>query len=173
MHDTQTVNVLGAAALAISDMIAESSASAAGVGRTSAAALAVVLQAGPLSTTELGRRIGLTQPAAARMVDALEHNGLVRRRASGRARLVALTPSGRAAARRLLRERSAGIAAVVDGLSADEQRILGELLGRVLHNVYRRVPDANRICRLCDRRECVSVQPRCPVGVAAGEEPDG
>lgn len=173
MHDSQTVNVLGAAALSIADLLGESSAAASTTSRSGAAALAVVQQAGLLSVTELGRRIGLSQPAAARMVETLEHAGLARRRPSGRNMLVCLTPAGRAAARRVLRERSAGVAALLEGLSATEQRVLGELLGRVLHNVYRQIPSAHRICRLCDRQECVSSGPRCPVGLAAGEEPDG
>lgn len=173
MHDSQTVNVLGAAALSIGQLVGDSSAATARVSRSGAAALAVILQAGALSVTELGRRIGLSQPAAARMVDTLERAELVRRRAAGRRALVALTGSGRTVARRVLRERSARIGELLDGLSAEEQRTLGELLGKVMHNVYRQVPSADVICRLCDRRECVQVRPRCPVGVAAGEEPDG
>lgn len=173
MHDSQTVNVLGAAALSIGELIGDSSAATARVSRSGAAALTVILHAGPLSVTELGRRIALSQPAAARMVETLERAELVRRRPAGRSMLVELTGPGRTAARRVLRERSARIADLLDGLSAEERRTLGELLGKVVHNVYRQRPSADVICRLCDRRECVQTVPRCPVGVAAGERPDG
>ncbi|WP_460352193.1 MarR family transcriptional regulator [Actinoallomurus acanthiterrae] len=71
----------------------------------------VVLSGSPgLGVTELGRRVGLSQPAAARMVDSLEGHGLALRRAtSGRSVAVDLTPGRRRrrAADPLLPRRSA------------------------------------------------------------------
>src|SRR5919108_2568374 len=81
MHDERrTANLLGAAALAVTDLVLGGATAAAGVSGSGAAAL-VVLAADPgISVTELGRRVGLTQSAAARMVEALEARGLVERR---------------------------------------------------------------------------------------------
>src|SRR5918992_1458536 len=67
MHDTRrTANLLGATALAVTDLVLAGATAAAGTSGSGAAAL-VLLRATPgLSVTELGRRVGLTQPAAAR-----------------------------------------------------------------------------------------------------------
>jgi MarR family transcriptional repressor of emrRAB len=85
MHDEdRTANLLGAAALALTDLMLTGATAAACTSASGAAAL-VVLSADPgLSVTELGRRVGLTQSAAARMVESLEHRGLVERRPSRR-----------------------------------------------------------------------------------------
>jgi MarR family transcriptional repressor of emrRAB len=68
----------------------------------------------PLSVTDLGRRVDLTQFAAARMVDSLEADGLVERRPSrGRWVSVRLTRAGRQAARCVLAARAAPLTEVV------------------------------------------------------------
>ena len=173
MHDSRVVNVLGAGSLAIADLIDASVTSSARTSRSGAAALAVLLQSGGLSVTELGKRVGLTQPAAARMVATLEEVGQVTRHAGqGRQVRVELTETGRSSARLLLQNRSHQVAELLEGLSSAEQQTLAELLDKVLTKVYDRVHDANLICRLCDRHECTSTGRRCPVGLAAGEAAD-
>lgn len=172
MHESQLINVLGACSLAITDLLTGVVTESARTSRSGSSALAVLLQADELSVSELGRRIGLSQPAAARMVDSLEHLGYVRRRPSGgREVQVALTRTGARTARRVLQGRSELMATLVEGLDDGEIRALTGLLNKVAANVYRQLGDANLICRLCDRGECVSTAPRCPVGLAAGEPP--
>lgn len=135
--------------------------------------MAVLVQAGGLSVSDLGKRVGLSQPAAARMVSSLEEAGQAQRRAGqGREVRVELTEAGHCSARLLLQQRSDQVADLVEGLSSAEQQTLAGLLDKVLIRVYERVGDANRICRLCDRDECVSAGQRCPVGLAAGEASD-
>lgn len=173
MHDTHLVNVLGAGSLAIADLIDASVTGSARAGRSGSAALAVLLQAGGLSVTELGKRVGLSQPAAARMVATLEEAGQVQRRAGqGRQVRVELTETGRSSARLLLQHRFQQVAELLEGLSSAEQQTLVELFDKVLTRVYERVGDANLICRLCDRCACTSTGRRCPVGLAAGEAAD-
>ncbi|MFC7743116.1 MarR family transcriptional regulator [Nocardiopsis composta] len=83
MHDShRTANLLGATALAVNDVALAGATKAAGVSASGAAALVTLSAAPGLSVTELGRRVGLTQSAAARMVDSLENAGLVERRSS-------------------------------------------------------------------------------------------
>jgi MarR family transcriptional regulator, negative regulator of the multidrug operon emrRAB len=173
MHDGQLVNILGALSLNVADLLTSSVTDAAGTSRSGAAAMAVLMQAGtPLNVTELGRRVGLSQPAAARMVDSLENAGLVRRRAGAtRAVTVALTRTGRRSAHDLLARRSARLEGLLNGLSTRERETLNALLGKVVTNVYDVLADADLICRLCDRDQCVRHLERCPVGVAAGEPP--
>src|ERR1700742_1915106 len=85
MHD-RVANLLGATALAVTDLMMAGATRTAGVSASGAAALLVLRATPGLSVTELGRRVGLTQPAAARMVTTLEASDLVSRRSTpGRA----------------------------------------------------------------------------------------
>ncbi|HJP77229.1 MAG TPA: MarR family transcriptional regulator [Pseudonocardiaceae bacterium] len=171
MHDAnRTANLLGAAVLAIGDLVRAETASAAGTSASGAAALVVLADAPDLSGTELGRRIGLSQPAAARMVDGLAEAGLVRRqRGSGKSVAIRLTAAGRDAADRALAARHDTLAGSIAGLDPARQATLAELLGTVLDRVYDRIGSAELICRLCDRAACVARQASCPVGAAQRE----
>lgn len=67
------------------------------------------LQDGPVTVTELGRRLGITQQGASKAVSDLERRGLVARAAGsggdGRTRAVALTEAGWAAIHQSRRSR--------------------------------------------------------------------
>ena len=168
MHD-RTGNLLGATALAVTDLVLANAARTAGVSSSAAAAL-VVLSASPgLSVTELGRRVGLSQSAAARMVDSLRAGDLVHRRpGAGREVAVRLTRTGEQAARDLLTARGDGLAGIVGVLDQDEQHVLAGLLGKLLTGLYREVGNADLLCRLCDRGTCTA-DATCPVGQAERE----
>ncbi|TNC27742.1 MarR family transcriptional regulator [Amycolatopsis alkalitolerans] len=166
MHDERAANLLGATALAVADLVLEGTRQRVGVSASGAAALVILSTAPGVSVTELGRRIGLSQPAAARMVDSLEGSGLVRRRpGQGREVAVHLTPGGRATSRKLLATRGAGLGEVLETLDAGEQEALAGLLGKLLTGLYARNRNAHQLCRLCDRESCVRGAP-CPVGQA-------
>lgn len=166
MHDDRLTNLLGAAALALTDRMVASATTAEGVSQSGAAALAVLSQAPGLSVTELGRQVGLSQPAAARMVDALEVSGLVeRRRDSGRAVSVRPTRAGRRAAGRVLAARSQALSEVAAGLDEDDRRALTDVLEKLLARLYLHVGSADLLCRLCDRAVCTA-DATCPVGAA-------
>ena len=168
MHETnRTANLLGAAALALTDLLLSDATNAARTSTSGAAAL-VVLSADPgLSVTELGRRIGLSQPAAARMVDSMEASGLVERRPSmGRWVSVQLTEAGRGTAQHLLAARGGRLTAVVQRLDESDQTTLARLLSSLLEALYSEIGNADRMCRLCDRPACLANQAICPVGQA-------
>lgn len=166
MHDGRTANLLGAAALAVTDLVLAGAQHRVGVSTSGAAALVVVSAEPGLSVTELGKRVGLSQSAAARMVDSLERAGFVRRQpGQGRVVAVHLTASGRAAARKLLATRGAGLTEVLDTLDATEQEALAGLLAKLLTGLYDRVGNAELLCRLCDRGRCTAGAV-CPVGQA-------
>ncbi|QUH02422.1 MarR family transcriptional regulator [Saccharopolyspora erythraea] len=171
MHDTGRLgNLLGAAALAVSDRLLAGATAAAGTSASGAAALVVLADAAGLSVTELGRRVGLSQSAAARMVDALEKQGLVRREATwGKAVAVRLTDAGRETADGLLGARGGALGEVVGALDRAEREQLEQLLAKLLTGLYRRSGDAERLCRLCDRGSCVARGAVCPVGRADRE----
>lgn len=179
MHDeSRTANLLGAAALALSDVVVAEATRSAGISASGAAALVVLATDPGLSVTELGRRVGLSQSAAARMVDGLEKQGLVRKEASWGAWVrLQLSDVGRQAAHSLLACRNDVLRQALSRLDEDEREQLGQLLGKVLTGLYRQPGDAERLCRLCDRCACVRDGAICPVGQAdrdhrASPEPD-
>jgi MarR family transcriptional regulator, negative regulator of the multidrug operon emrRAB len=167
MHDERrTANLLGATSLALTDLLLGGATAAAGVSNSGAASLVVLSCSSGLSVTELGRRVGLSQPAAARMVDGLEHEGLVeRRRGPGRAVSVRLTRRGRQAARRLLGARATPLADMVGVLDESDQQALADLLEKLLTRIYLEVGSSELVCRLCDRAACTA-SATCPVGAA-------
>lgn len=157
---------MGATALAVTDVALTTAARAAGVGLSSAAALVVLSASAGLEVTELGRRVGLSQPAATRVVDALAARGLVERRAGrGRGVDVLVTPAGRRAARELLAAREAPLVDVVGLLDDEDSEALAALLAKVLTRLYHRIGHAERMCRLCNRTACTTGAV-CPVGDA-------
>lgn len=171
MHDEhRTANLLGATALAVSDRALADVTRAAGVSASGAAALVVLAASPGLGVTELGRRVGLSQPAAARMLDSLEAAGLAARRpGQGRSVSVTLTGAGRRTARRVLGARGTPLAEALEALDAGEQAVLAELLGKILTRLYGQVGSSELLCRLCDRASCIR-DAVCPVGQAERDE---
>ncbi|WP_219413284.1 MarR family winged helix-turn-helix transcriptional regulator [Pseudonocardia nigra] len=175
MHDeTRTANLLGAAALAVTDLIVAGATSAAGTSSSGAAALVVLCADPGIGVTELGKRIGLTQSAAVRMVETLEQRGLVERRpTAGRSVAVHPTDDGRAASDALLGARGGRLTALVEALPAADRETLAALLDRLLTAVYAEVGSSERVCRLCDRPACTDGGRICPVGQAERDRADG
>lgn len=163
----RTANLLGATSLAVTDLMLEGATRAAGVSPSGAAALLTLREEPGLGVTELGRRIGLTQSASARMVDSLAAAGLVRRHdATARSVSVRLTAPGTKAAARLQAARDEPLADLLAELTDTDRAKLTVLLERVLAKLYARVGSTERVCRLCDRATCTTGAV-CPVGAAA------
>lgn len=159
-------NLLGAAGLAVTDVSLAALHDAVPISPSAAAALVVLAAAPGLSVTEIGRRIGLTQSAAARMIQALEAEGLVRREpGAGREVSVNLTDDGRGAVSRLLGARAASLTGLLNQLTVPEQKLLGDLLSKLLARLYDDVGSSELLCRLCDRDSCTR-SAVCPVGQA-------
>ncbi len=171
MHDTRrTANLLGTTALAVTDLAHTSATRASGTSISGAAALVVLMATPGLSVTELGRRIGLSQPAAARMVDSLEGERLVHRRpGAGREVQVGPTSAGRRVASQLLAARGQPLHDLVSVLDSDEQRALAGLLDKLLARLYAKVGSSEMLCRLCDRASCTT-NATCPVGQAERDQ---
>src|SRR4051812_16308448 len=87
---------------------------------------------------DLARSLGIEGPTLTRHLDNLEESGLVERRRSEedrRAVRVAVTPAGEAAYASLLGEVAGVNRRLLDGISAEEQAQLRDLLGRLRANV--------------------------------------
>jgi MarR family transcriptional repressor of emrRAB len=162
-------NLLGAAALTVSDRLTRAAAVATGVSVSGTAALVTLLTSPGIGVTRLGARIGLSQPACARMLDQLSDRGLVtRRRGGGRVVVVELTEAGREAALSALSARQRELNALVSRRLTDEQReALVAGLEPLLEGLFDEVGSEYVLCRLCDRKACVRGGRRCPVGSAA------
>ncbi|WP_280383011.1 MarR family winged helix-turn-helix transcriptional regulator [Nocardia wallacei] len=166
MHTERLSNLLGAVALAVSDKMIREVTAATRLSPSASAGLVVLLESGPIGVTELGRRVGLTQSAATRTLDSLERAGLVQRTRTGRDRAIALTDAGRREAASILRSRVAWLEALTAALDERERQSLDRMLGKILTRIYDDIPDADLLCRLCDRRACTHGRV-CPVGQAA------
>ncbi|MBO2452672.1 MarR family transcriptional regulator [Actinomadura barringtoniae] len=167
MHDERLANLLGALSLTVRDLMLGDVLRATGTSASGAAAIKVAATEPGLSVTELGRRIGLSQPAAARMIDALEARGLAERRpAASRSVAVHLTDQGRQAAEQIRLARIQALLPLSDSLDENERAVLAGLFDKLLDAAYDRLPDSELLCRLCDGPACLSGGNTCPVSDA-------
>jgi DNA-binding MarR family transcriptional regulator len=96
--------------------------------------LGALHRAGPQRVTELATRTGMVTTLVSREIRGLDQAGLVRRTADGsdgRAVVVVLTPSGRAAYERLRRTSVEAAGEALAHWRADELVDLARVLGRV------------------------------------------
>jgi MarR family transcriptional repressor of emrRAB len=167
--DGQAENLLGALGLAIADRMDEAIVAGAGHAGSGAIALSALQDfLGTPTVDRLAAVLGLSSSGTVRLVDRLEADGLVQRRAGadGRSTLVGLTPAGRRAGQRVAAARRAFLHGALSPLSPDERRAFGELAGRVLAGMVR-PPGATRwTCRLCDTAACGRPEGECPVANA-------
>jgi DNA-binding MarR family transcriptional regulator len=108
--------------------------------------------------------LGLSHTATVRLVDKLESQGFVERRAAEddqRAVALHLTRKGRTRLRQVLGARCAALCDVIASLSPAEERQLGALTEKILRAVTKSARDADHICRLCDETACPART--CPV----------
>lgn len=160
-------NLLGAAALAAAGAMASAAGGVTEGGLSAAAALVVLASEPGLGVTELGRRIGLSQSATVRLVDALAGRGLVRRVAGADRRSVSLrlTPAGRGRARHVLAERERALVSLLEPLGDEALPALDAALCAVLDGVTSRGASLYQTCRLCDEQACMATS-GCPVDEA-------
>lgn len=167
MHRLRTANLLGAAAQGLSDDMRAGLWGAAQLSDSAATALILLSHDSGIGASELGRRLGITQSAAVRMVEVLERDGLLQRGPkAGRNVAITLTSQGRTLAQDLRAARERSLEAVVNTLAPEEQDQLEALLVKLLPRLHHQLGDGDRLCRLCDRPACVEGSAICPVGQA-------
>ncbi len=162
--DRRLANLMGAFGLAIADLLVEGAESHGHNEREEAALVLGYLVEG-LSQEDLRRRLGLSQPGVARLVDRLCHQGLMERGAGPDARTHALrvTREGAAEAEAALGRRHQAIGPLVRGLSVAQRRALTEMLEAMLSALVGAGRSPWRMCRLCDQDSCSSARAGCPV----------
>jgi DNA-binding MarR family transcriptional regulator len=181
MHDNgRLANLFGAAALAATGAMTAAAAAVTDGGLSAAAALVTLASEPGIGVTELSRRLGLSQPGASRLIEALAARGLVlsgkhsepqasskhgEPEAGGRSVSLRLTPAGVAKARLILAERERALAALLAPLSERARPELDAALSAVLERLTEEGAPVHRTCRLCDEQACIAAAP-CPVDQA-------
>lgn len=160
-------NLLGAFVLALADQIRDETEQAVGHSGAAPAALVTIAHFPGRTVEFLRQSVGLSHPAAVRVVDALARQGLVRRRPAGHGPAVALTvtAAGGRLARTILDVRAAAVARALPRLTVTESASLTAVLEKALS----RMSDApgSTICRLCDQGRCRRRD--CPVALRQAE----
>lgn len=168
MSQSREKNLLGALALAVTDLMRAEIERAAGRGATVAAAIVTMSTFEGLSIESLRHHLGLSHPATVRLVDRLVAENLVERRAGGHGRTLALhlTGAGLRVAADIESSRDTALGGVLETLTPAERDALTPLIEKLLAGLTGGRDDAHRVCRLCDQ-QCCDVQPRgCPVDQA-------
>lgn len=94
------------------------------------AVLEALLHVGPMSQSELGRKLLRSNPNMTALLDNLERNKWIQRERSPEDRrvvVVSLTPEGRRVIERVFPAHAAHVAALMGALTAEEQETLGAL----------------------------------------------
>jgi DNA-binding MarR family transcriptional regulator len=121
-----------------------------GVGVTEISALGELRQDGPLTPSELSRRLGLTSPSVTSLLDRLESAGLVVRQrhpADRRSVLVRLTGGADAALASFFELFSDDVAAAVESSDPDHVAELATMLGSIAEAMSARANDRDSIAR--------------------------
>lgn len=173
MSDERLVNLLGVAALAATDRMRAAVEAELGAGGAAPAALVHLHHHGGAAVVDLGRVLGLSQPGAVRLVEALVGRQLVRRGAGAdrRTHALTLTSAGHRAAERVLAARRSALAELLAGLDDPGREQLQAALGQLVGTLTEDFSASLGICRLCERRACRQ-PPGCPLddlGPEAGE----
>ena len=114
--------------------IAEHSIEDTGLGLTDFAALEALLHKGPLTITEIQSKVPLALGSMTAAVDRLEMKGLILRtpsREDRRAKVLKLSPKGRAVVEAAFRRHAADLETVMAVLDLREKRQLHDLLKKV------------------------------------------
>jgi DNA-binding MarR family transcriptional regulator len=161
--EQRTLNLLGALALSIMDEMKAAVEAIAEQGGEAPAALVTLGVEPGLSINALRQILNLSHPGTVRLVDRLEAQGLVERRAGADGRTLALflTDAGRERRRAILAKRRQQLQGMVSSLTDNEQTQLTQLLEKMLAAMTTSELRAFEICRLCEEEVCPG--DRCPV----------
>lgn len=157
----RTTNLLGAMALAITDRMTLSMREVLDRSGEMAAAIIVLGYAPGMSVEVLRQVLDRSHPGTVRLIDRLERDGLVERREAtdGRAVALHLTRKGTKLRQKLMERRLDMLEDALQGLAADERKMLGTLIAKVLTNLPESDMAKHRICRLCAVPTCK----QCPI----------
>ena len=163
MRDARMLNLLGAFALSTVDGLNAAVEASAGYGGETPAALVTLGVEPGISINGLRQILKLSHPGTVRLIDRLDSQDLVERRAGADGRTIALflTEAGQARRRQILAARRQPLQRVVETLTPHERQQLTQLLEKMLSAMTTTELQAFVICRLCEEEICPG--DRCPV----------
>ena len=167
MSDPRSSNLLGALAVALGDELTSATGGVAGHGAAFPAAI-VTVGGEPGQTIEtLRRALELSHSGTVRLLDRLEAEGIVERRAGRDARSVSLflTSAGKRVYQRILEARRQSMDAALGHLGPTERGQFMRLVEKLLFGITRSPAHSDHICRLCELDVCPGET--CPVNCAA------
>lgn len=167
MEQVRTLNLLGAFALSVADTLTTATEAAAGYGGETPAALVTLGVEPGISIDALRHILNLSHPGTVRLVDRLQSQGLVERRAGtdGRTLALFLTEAGGQRRQDILSHRRQQLQLVVSSLTSRDRTQLSQLLEKMLTAMTTTEVRAFSICRLCEEEVCE----RCPVEQRYGQ----
>ncbi|PSH55589.1 MarR family transcriptional regulator, partial [Phyllobacterium brassicacearum] len=116
-----------------------------------------------LTTTEVAEVVGVSQPAAVRLIDGLERQGLLARgNPVGRVTPLSLTEAGHAHVVLLQNQRLASLDGLLSALAPKERRQFESMLDQILAGATTSRARARTTCRLCEHDLCG--HDVCPIG---------
>jgi MarR family transcriptional repressor of emrRAB len=156
-------NLLGAAAVAISDALSALMKQQAGLKLSASSVILTLGQHDLLTITEIAKIAGITHSATVRLIDGLECQKLVLRKRGESMREVAvsLTERGRNIYSTLRQAQAEILEPLLSNLLEDERQLLESALSRILVALTSSRERADHICRFCDEGVCH--QDHCPV----------
>ena len=162
---TRLENMAAAWALSAADTVRDHTEAAARLPAAAPAALTSLFFHPGISVGRRANAVRLTHSGAVRLLDRLEHEGLVERTAARDGRVVAarLTARGREAAARVLSDRARAVSRLLEPLDENERRTLSALLEKLLAALPSDRKELETICRLCDYLTCEGTRRECPV----------
>ncbi len=163
---SRDANLLGALSTAVTDELDRAEAATSYLTRTQSTALNVVATHRGGTIRDLAEALELSHPGTVRLVDRLQEDGYIERRAGQDARSVALhlTAAGRRLWNRQRRARDARLDELVSVLPRSARASLRSAVEILLAELGSEPTGAATICRRCDVAECP--QDRCPVARA-------
>lgn len=167
MSDARAANLLGALVVTLNDEMESATADAADHSAACPAALATMLGEPGLSIESLRQILGLSHSGTVRLLDGLEREGSVERKAGKDARSVSLqlTAQGKRNARAVLEARRKSLEPALAALTVAERGQFIRLTEKLLGALTRDRQHSDHICRLCDLSACPDAT--CPVNCAA------
>jgi MarR family transcriptional repressor of emrRAB len=165
---SRILNMLGALAVALADLITAGAEAASNLHASDASALVLVSNHPGESFDTIRRALGLTHSGAVRLVDRLEGVRLVERhRHDSDARAVALwaTPAGVRTASAILAARAQLLELVLARTSKPDKKAIAQFLENALAELTNGRDRALSICRFCSEGVCRPLG--CPVEQAA------
>lgn len=156
-------NLLGALGLGIADLLADATQEGCGHSGETAAALVTLGTEDNCTIGELAQTLDLSHPGTVRLVDRLDRDGLVTRRAGtdARQRRLALTDAGRERRSAILEARTARLMPLLAGLDSADQRAFERIVDHLLMAMVGSRADSETLCRLCDVEVCA--ERGCPI----------